>query len=104
MRCTVARPTPVPGKSLDRVQALEGDEELVGVGHVEARSVVPHKEGRGRGGRGGGRAWRPPGVAGQSELNDGRIPPIGVFPGVLQEIGEDGFEQAGVAVGLEARG
>ena len=43
MRCTVARPMPVPGNSCMAVQALEGAEELVGVGHVESHAVVANK-------------------------------------------------------------
>ena len=46
MRWTVARPMPGTGKDARVVQSLEGAEELVGVGHVEARAVVAHEERR----------------------------------------------------------
>ncbi len=44
MRCTLARPMPVPSNSRGGVQALEHAEQLVRVLHVEAHAVVAHEE------------------------------------------------------------
>ena len=43
MRCDGGQADAGAGEVLGRVQPLEGAEELVGVGHVEARAVVAHE-------------------------------------------------------------
>ena len=44
MRPTIARPIPLPGEVLVRVQPLERHEQLLGVPHVEPGTGVPHEE------------------------------------------------------------
>jgi len=43
MRCTVANPTPVPGKLTHIVKTLEGTEKLIDISHIESDAVIPHK-------------------------------------------------------------
>ena len=75
----------MPGNSRAGVQALEGGEQLVDVGGIEASAVVAHVAGdagvRGRG---------------HPELDDGDVAAGGEFPGVAQEAGQDGAGEGGV--------
>src|SRR3546814_3920742 len=73
------------GKLAGVVQALKGAKELVGMCHVETRSVVADEIGV------------LPLVAAAAELDAGRRAPGGELPGVAQQVLQSDLQQLGIA-------
>ena len=73
-----------------RVQALEGAEQLVRVGHVEARAVVARR-----------RTRCPPPFEPAVDLDAGASPLAGELPGVAHQVLEQDGQQLRVGLGAE---
>ena len=92
IRCTVARPMPaVPSEILLLVQALKNAEQFIGITGIEPHPVVADED--------GGDAFDFAGA----DLDDGGRANAREFDGVGEEVNENQFEQAGVALALGER-
>jgi hypothetical protein len=89
--CHDGQPDPRAGELVFPMQAREGLEQRVGVGHREASAVIPHK------------IRRLATDLRDTQLNDGVRSLTGEFPGVAEQVLQSDPEQPGIAADGELR-